>query len=731
VNTLLQDIREVPLSERATVAETTPVGGFDVADLLRILSERRLLILGAAAVGVIAAIAISLVMTPLYRATALIELNAPATEVLENQPASSKQAASGQELVSTQLGLLQSDALAKRVVEDLNLLSHPQFARIEGSRQNRVDTAAAIVRDNTTAEDVRGSMLIQINYSSPDAPLAARIANALAEGFIASSLERRYESSSYARRFLQDQLVKTKAALEESERQLNNYAIASGIFRGPETITAGGARIEGASLSAETLNELNSALASARVARITAEQKLRASRIPQTVNSESSVTSLREQKLLLEADYQERLKLFKPDYPAMQQLADRIAGLERAINSARSAVGGSQLAQLQAEYDAARRVEDQLVQRLGSVKAEVQTERSGSIQYNILQREVDTNRELYNALLQRYKEIGVAGGIGQSNVSLVDRADVPQAPYRPNIPLNIAIGLLAGLALGVFLAVLAHMIFDTIVTPADVRSKLRLPVLGIVPKERDDISLFDALEDRKSHISEAYYSIRTSLRFLEGGGPPKSILLTSSRPAEGKSTSAYAIASSFARTGMRVLLLDADMRKPTFTSANPESGGLAALLTNESPLASAVEPTKTPGLSLLPVGSYTGSAAEMLSSTRLPHIVDEAEKNYDLVVIDGPPVLGLSDAPLLGALVEKTILVVRSEEARTNPVNEIVRRLRDAGSSIAGVILTHVRENRLGYGYQYYSYTYGNDQLGRVSSEAGRSIDLGETGTAR
>ena len=699
--------------------------GIDLGDMLRILSERRYIIIGAAIAGLLLGIAASLLMTPMYRATALLELNSPANQVLDEAGGRrSAQSVDGQEMLATQLGLLRSDSLSRRVVQELNLVSRPEFGGTEGSRQQRTDRAVKVLQRNTTVEGERGSLLMKVSEVSPDAQLAARIANSLAQGFIASSLERRYDSSSYARDFLRNQLAATKTSLEESERQLNAYAIQSGIFRAPAQLV-NGTVVESPSISTSDLNALNLALNEARVRRITAEQVYRSGAGQSNAAQNSMTAGMREQRAVLQGEYDEKAKLFKEEYPEMRQMASRIAALDRSIaGEARMASSGKR-ADLQAEFSAAQQAESALVAKVSSAKGEVQDERSRSIQYNILQREVDTNRALYDALLQRYKEIGVTGGIGLSNVSLVDEAEAPQGSYRPVLPLNAGVGVLGGLALGVLLAVAAHLLFDNIVTPADVRSKLGLAVLGVVPQERDGRPLFEALDDRKSAISEAYYSVRTALRFAEAEGVPHSLLVTSSRPGEGKSTSAYAIAASFARTGEKVLLIDADLRKPTFVSQQSEGRGLAFLLTSEEPLINYVEATNTENLSLLPVGRYTGSPAELLASVRLNQLVAEAQREYALVVLDGPPVLGFADAPLLGALAERTIIVIESREARTGAVSEMVRRLQASGTRIVGAILTKARGDGSGYGYNYYSYSYGSGERGgKVSSDPARKIDL-------
>lgn len=704
--------------------------GLELNDLARVAVERRYIILGAAVLGLLAGIALSLIATPLFRATALLELNPPSAQVIES--ASGQERQSGwvdpQELVATNLGLLQSESLARRVAQDLNLVSNPSFGGSEGTRQQKLNRAAGALRANTQAVGVRDSTLLKVSYVSPDPQLAARVSNALAEGFIASGLERRYNSSSYARDFLRDQIASTRSALEKSERALNAYALSTGIVRTPERV-ANGVSIEGTSLTALDLEALNSALNEAQIRRVNAEQAYRngAGGVSTTANA-ASLATLREQRALLRSQYEEKARTFKEDYPEMIALSARIAGLEREISAARTAATGGQRQELFAEYRSARDAEAQIASRLATLKASVQKESGTSIQYNILKREVEQNRQIYDALLQRYKEIGVAGGIGQTNVSIVDRAEVPEGPFSPNIPFNATIGLLIGLGIGVVLAVVAHLLLDSIVTPADVRAKLGLPVLGVIPAVDEDVPLVEALSDRKSDVSEAYYALRSALQFLGEGGVPRTILLTSTSPGEGKSTSAYALASSMARSGSRTLLIDADLRKPTFRSAKTSGVGLAALLTSDEDLASAVEQTVLDGLYLLPVGRFSAAAAELLTSPRLAQVLSEARDQYDSVLIDGPPVLGFADAPLLGALADKTILVVQTGNARTANVNEMIRRLRTSGTDLAGVVLTKVRGG-MGYGYQYYSYSYGAGQGGKVSSDPLRAINIGKQST--
>lgn len=712
-----------PLASRSGGPDqSSSSGGLNLSDVTRILSERRWIILSIAAAGLLIGIAISLLMTPLYRASALLELNSATTEVIDQASGNNSGRDRGPtgEIVTTQMGLIRSETLAQRVVQELNLASNPAFGGGEGTRQQRMDRAVNTVMANTLVENVRDSLLIAVSYSDKDAVLAARIANALAQGYISSSLERRYDSSSYARTFLSDQLAQTKRSLEQSERDLNRYAIESGIFRTPGQVVDGQVS-EGPTISATNLGALNDAYNNAQVRRIEAEQAYRNSTGGADSARDALLAPLVQQRTLLQAEYDEKLKIFKPDYPEMQQLQAQIARLDRTISTERGRTSSGAKTALLSDFRAAQNAETELAKRVAAAKGDIQSEKSRSIQYNILQREADTNRGLYDALLQRYKEIGVAGGIGQSNVSIVDEAVPPDSPYRPNLPVNAALGLLLGLAVGVGVAFAVHLLFDTISDAADVREKLRLSVLGVIPRDGEDRTLMEALADRKSDVFEAYLSVRTALRYARPEGMPRSLLITSARPGEGKSSTAYAIASSMARAGSRVLLIDADLRKPTFVSKTPDGAGFAHLLGTELNIEDLVEETQLEQLALLPVGRFSGSAGELLGSARLRPLIHEAEAAYDLVVIDGPPVLGLADAPSLGAAAEATVFVIEAGQSRTGAVVEVLRRMKDAGATLLGAVVTKVSRKGGGYGYYYYAY---GDEGGRVGSDEERRLDL-------
>ena len=696
-------------SEFAQPAAAPQKSGLDLnlGTIWRIVSEWRWLILGTVAVALAGAIIATLLTTPLYRASAVLEINPPSVEIMDESKTRSARTSEDARFLATQYGLLASRSLAERVAQEMNLASNEEFVPQGGDRDTRQKIATSKLQGGFEVNPVPVSRLVNISFSSASPQLAAQITNGFADNFINSNLERRYEASAYARDFLQRQIAKVRGELEKSERQLVAYAQSQGIIN-----TGGGA--EGgsggdvSSLQGASLVTLNEALAEAQTKRIAAEQRYRQARsVGTTAEVNESTAALRAQRAGLESEYQEKLASFKPDYPDMLRLRARIDALNGQISREAGSVASGRANSLLADYQASAAAERSLQSRVNQLKGSVMNLRGRSIQYNILQRDVDTNRALYDALLQRYKEIGVAGGIGTNLVSIVDRAEVPGAPYKPNLLLNLLIGLGIGLVAGIGSALALEFINDTVKTPDDVREKLRLASLGVIPKKQGQESLSDELQDLTSPVSEAYYSLRTSLQFSTDHGAPRTLLVSSTRPAEGKSSTTLALAQNFARLGKSVLLIDGDLRKPAFVTGSDSDGGLSMLLTNSDPLRDHVLKTNFDNLSLVPCGPLPPNPAELLASPRLLALLSEALTEFDMVIVDGPPVLGLADAPLLGAACESTLMVIESGKTRTSAAMEAINRLKAAGSHIVGAVLTKYRHQSSGYGYNYEPYKYG------------------------
>lgn len=713
----------------------------DLARYVRIGLKHRWLILGALLAALVIGVAATLLSTQIYTASATLQIDRQATQVLEDADvAPAESMVMGEEFFQTQYGLLRSRSLAERVVDSLGLANSDAFllamkaeppAADEGTAaeatRRRRDAVLRIVQANFGVSPVRGSRLVTITFDSPDAGLSARIVNAFAEAFIEANLERRFESTAYVRDFLEERIAQTKARLEDAERQLVAYAGEQQIINLTDN-TEPNAQQE--SLVSRSLGALNASLAQAQAARVAAEARWRQANssalmsLPEVLQN-PAIQRLSEERARVSAEYQQKLSIYKADYPEMQQLDARLAELDQEIAS----IAGSVRASIRAQYEVAANEEQALRAQVNGLKGDVLDLRDRSIQYNILQREVDTSRTLYDGLLQRYKEVGVAGGVTANNISIVDRAQPPRSPSKPNLLLNIAIAGLLGLGLGVLAALLIEALDETLEKPEDVEEKLGLPVLGVVPLLDKGTAPSAALADARSGFSEAYYSIRTALQFSTPQGAPASLLVTSSRPAEGKSTTAYAIALNLARIGRRVLLADGDLRNPSMhrVIGVENDAGMSNLLSGNGDLPALVKATSQQGLDFLACGPLPPNPAELWGGDRLRSVLENATHAYDHIVIDGPPVLGFADAPLLASAVQGTVLVVESKQTRRAQARGALRRLTIGGTHLLGVILTkfNVKATRYG-GYDYsYDYHYGPGEASRGRSRNAGGRDKG------
>lgn len=687
----------------------------DLREYWNILMDRRWLVLGVTAAVVLLTLAGTLLTTPVYRAGSSIQIERDTLNVINVEGVTPMESVADRDFYQTQYELLKSRSLALRVIQDTQLTAHPVYAEqmaalAERAQENgkpltELERERALVDsllEAVTVAPVRNSRLVNLHVDSTDAALAARLSNTWAEAFIASNLERRFEASSYASKYLEERLAQLKARLEDSEKALVAFASEQ------QLVSVG----EGSpSLAAQNLGELNSALAAAQQERIKAESIWLQARAGDGLGLSQVVASpliqrLREQRAQLRGEYQNRLATYKPDYPDMQRLASQVSEIDLQIQTEVRHIRAA----LEADHQASLAREQLLLDRIEQLKGDVLDLQDRSIQYNILRREAETNRQLYDGLLQRYKEIGVAGGVGANNISVVDRAEVPRNPHSPRLPLNLAIGLLLGGFAGVLLAFVLHFLDRAIHSPKQLEALLERPVLGVVPLLAKQTPQ-QAAADPRSAFSEAYRSVRTALQFSTSHGLPHTLFITSAGPGEGKSTSAAELARNIAQLGKRVLLIDADLRKPSQhrLAGVGNSVGLSNLLAGACSTEEAILQVPALGHDLMLSGPLPPSPPELLAGDRLPALLRELGQQYEVIIIDGPPVLGLADAPLLAHHAEATVLVAAAEATRDDSLVLANGRLQAAHARVLGSLLTrhNPRHGSSGYGYAYYEYGTG------------------------
>ncbi|MEW5424327.1 GumC family protein [Amorphus sp. 3PC139-8] len=706
----------------------------DIRKYIGILLKHRWLVLAVAIAIVAVGLVYTLLQTPIYRGTATIEIKRDVS-TLDGVPGlDSGEGGGGAEFYQTQYQLLKSRALAERIVAKLRLGEQPDFVATKGSLLSRVKStifgggdqnsnnakrneAIAIgrVRGGLSVQPIRGSQVVAVSFDSSSPRFAQEVANAAVTSFVDMNLERSYEASAHARKFLEERLQDLKTRLEDSERKLVDYAEEKDIL-----VTSG----EG-SLAQTNLESTNESLSTAAKERLRQEllwnQVKGKDTLPQSLENEA-IKTFRAKRADLLVEYQEKLKVFKPGFPDMVSLKSQIDELDTQIRLETERIKDS----IQAQYEAAKEHETSLTKELANLKRSVTDYQERNIEYTILKREVDTNRSLYEGLLQRYKELSVAGGGGNpSNISVVDEAQRPGGPYKPNLKQNLAISLALGVIFGGMAAFGREFIDDSFNKPEEVEEILGLPLVGLIP-DVEDTKYHSEMEDPRSALNEAYRSLRTALQFSTSAGVPKTLLVTSSRPGEGKSSTALNVARHFALLGMRVLLIDADLRKPSLHRrlGSTSNRGLSNCLVGTASPPEVVQRTDYPNLEFMASGPLPPDPTDLLASSRMASLLSVASEKYDLVVVDSAPVGGMADALILSNFAQGCIHVVEAHKMPRNGVVNALKRLQFARAEVLGVVLNkyNFKQSGYNYGYGYYGY-YGYGAENQLTDGASDEYD--------
>jgi capsular exopolysaccharide synthesis family protein len=698
-----------------------PETSADLIDLRRIWSalwRHRLMAMAIIAVTLAIGVLALFLVHPTYRATSSVEIEDQAVKVLGTEDVQ-QQSANGDtdRLLQTQIDILKSRSLAERVADGLNLAGDDRFLESEGIKPKaaiRREQVIQALRDNLAVSLPRGSRVVPVQFDSASPALAATIANSYADNLIAGNLQRHYDTSSYSKDFLENQLTLTKAKLEQSERALLDYARSAGIV----DPSAGGGDPNDPnnnaphSLVSANLIELNQSLAAARATRIQAEGRWEQAKgtplmsLPDVL-ANPAIQQMAQKRAELESQYEEDLQHRKPEHPVVQQELAAINALDRQTNALATSIRNS----IRNQYQTAEAQESELAGTVNQLKGATLSEQSLGIRYNILKREVETNRELYNGLLQRYKEVSAEAGITSNNISVIDHAEPPLLPVSPNPKLNIILSLLAGIVAALAAVAAVETFHDGVRHPDEVEQRFGLALLGVIPRLKG-AGAQAQLVDRSSDISEAYQTVRASVELSSEKGTPRTLLITSSREGEGKSTTALAMARDAAAAGRKVLLIDADMRRPSLHSLLKvqRAPGLSNMLTQQLPASSVIHATDTERLSVMPAGPKPPSPAELLGGPSFRSLLTYLKDHFDQIIIDSPPVLGLADAPRLASIADGTIMVMEANRSHRGAIAAAMRRLTGARAKIIGAILVKFDPKKAdaGAGYMLDYYSYGN-----------------------
>lgn len=705
---------------------------------LNLALKHRKLIGAFAGAAVLAGLVVTILTPRVYSASTVVKIDRAAPKVINSQIAQADGSGDPQ-FYQTQYELIRSRSLAERVVTTLNLAqsnfleggeasiwSSPGNVQTEAERdpgviKQRQRQAVAVIMENLVVQPVTLSSLVRIRFSSQSPQWAQRISVAVAENFERSTLDRRFGASQHARNFLDERLQQLKIKLQDSEKQLIEYAQQQGIVEiDAKTPVAN-----------TTLVGLQASLSEAMTERLKFEQLwiqaqgVDGLELPQA-QADRVIQSSRERLAQLMANYQDKLSIMKPAFPEMVALRAQINEIERQIRGQVEMVKES----IRAQFEAARAQEQAIQDKLDEVKAEVLVARGRSIEFTILAREVDTARTLYDGLLQQFRELGVSGDVDTNNISIIDRAEIPRVHDSPSLVKNLLIALLLSMILAAATIAVLEALDDTFKTPEDVEDGLGIAVLGVAPVLASSAAktpVNEVLGDATSALSEAFRSLRTALQFTTDDGAPKSLLVTSSRPGEGKSTTSVCLAANFAQLGMRVLLIDGDLRNPSvhrLLSLDNEAG-LSNFLAGSTESSKLTQACMIDGVSVLTTGPLPPNPAELLAGPRFVSLLTTAIETFDMVIIDGPPVMGLADAPIIASVAAGTLLVVECGGTRRAIVRDALRRLHFARARVLGALLNKFDPGAAGhtYGYGYsYAYAYGTNSYFTYGQEAKPSL---------
>lgn len=695
-------------------------------DYLAVIMKRKWVVVSFLVSVVIITMAVTFMLLPFYKSTVVIRID----RAQNANPLKNQQVMEEPDYYQTQYEIIKSQALAERVIRKLSLDKNRDFlstsGRLEKAIWSLTDSIGRLIsmigasgspKAKRSSDEmplflltkftkrldvvpVKNSQLVQVSFSSISPELSVAVTKAIADTYMEYSLQSRVDASKDARDFLKSQIELAKTKLEESEKKLNDYASKNEIIYLDS---------DKKSVLVQNLSEITSALSGVASERMQKEALYRQIKEsgddnPVILNN-ALIQELKRQHATLESEYSNKLKTFTPDYPAMVNLKSQLDTIQRRIDKEKSALEAS----IVSDFKAALKKEAYLKSAFQAQQRKVLGFQDKAAEYQLLKREADVNKDVHNALLQKFNEVGIAAMSQTTNIQVIDSPRFPTLPYTPNKVLNFVLSILFGLTGGVGLAFLLEYFDNTIKDTREIERRTNLPSLGMIPFQpklgRTELPKL-VYSGQSRSVTEAFRSIGTFILLSSSAKPPKTILVTSPGEKEGKSTVSVNVALALAESIGNGVIIDADMRRPKLHHAFriDNRTGLSSYLSGnvnfEELDSKLLKHPSEKGLSVITAGPIPPNPSKLLHTSKMKELLDCLYATYNFVIIDASPVIGIPDSVLLSKIVDGTILVIRAGETPRNALSATRQIFRDVNTNLLGVVLNGVKRDDIRYTYQ-------------------------------
>ena len=702
--------------------------GSSIFEYTDVILRRKWIVIASIFASIVIVAIASLLMDKIYKADATIEISPDAPKVTGFREVMNNQQRQD-EFYETQYKLIKSRSLAREVINTLDLGSHPDFAgdeeeEVKGNAELTEDSLVNLNDNNifekqerlvnaflngVSVEPDRQSRLVTISFESKDKNLSALAVNTLADEYIEWNLEKKLDVTKSAGESLKTQLEEVKKKLDITQAELTAFAKKHDIVSLDKNLN----------LTYTQLSQLNDAFAKAQTERLSKEAlyeevKRGNEEVLPEIIGDPAVRELKLEYIKVKSQYDTLDATFGPNYPEMKAVGAQLARIKEEIENQLGDIKRS----IEKGYLAAKKKEEILLDRAKEQKELAAKLNEVAVEYNTLQQEVDTNKSIYQNLLQRLKETEVTSGIRATNVKVIDYAFPPLGHFKPNILFNVLIAAWMGLMCGILLAFVFEHFDRTIRDEEEIKKRFPLPFMGKIPyAERYEMEDLEKVAYTKplSKISEAFRVLKTSILYSSHDHrPPKALLVTSTQPKEGKTTIATNLALSLVQSGLKVVLVDADLRNPSLHDLFLENGhnsygsefGLSSYLSGNTEYKDIIITTDYDGLDVIPAGKVLPNPADLIDSKKMKLLIDQLVKDYDNVIFDGIPVMELADTRLLSRQVDSVLLVASVGIAQRNELKNSIEELGKIGARIIGVVVNrHEMPKKTGEEYYYFYET--------------------------